>query len=327
VRRVLTLLGLLVAALLLRQLLFPASYDVRRSQILLGTVVEIDLHGADASRLEAAVSEAFAEIARIEALMSPINPSSDVARLNMTTAPLAVHPETASVIAFGAELAQKSGGAFDLGLGRIKALWALESETPHHATAEELAPLLRDLGPGDVSLTDIGMAQRAPAVAVDLGGIAKGYAVDRAVAVLSRAGEVWGSVNAGGDIGFVGSRPDRLWRIGIQHPRQAGEVLATLSLEGGAVVTSGDYERFVEIEGERYHHLFDPSTGEPARRCQTVTVVADGAMLADVLATALFVLGPEKGFPLVESYHASALLVTVDGAVHTSPTLSGVTWP
>jgi thiamine biosynthesis lipoprotein len=158
---------------------------------------------------------------------------------------------------------------------------------------------------------------------VDLGAIAKGYAIDRALAVLRSFGITSAAINAGGDIGLLGSKQDRPWRIGVQHPRQPGEVLVTIEARDRAVVTSGDYERFFERDGRRYHHLFDPHSGYPADRCQSVTVLAPNAMLADALATALFVLGPEAGLALLHDYPGvDALIVAADGRWHTTPALA-----
>ena len=142
--------------------------------------------------------------------------------------------------------------------------------------------------------------------------------------VLRRAGVKNASVNAGGDIRLIGDRRGRPWRIGIQHPRDAEKVLATLSLQDTSVVTSGDYERFFIKDGVRYHHLFDPRTGYPASRCMSATVVAPNAALADALATAAFVLGPEKGLSLLERYPGvEGLLVGADGKPGSHPRPEG----
>ena len=188
-----------------------------------------------------------------------------------------------------------------MGLGRLKQLWNIEGEHPRVPNAAEITAALAGTGLGDLRLAGQVVTKDDPRLAVDLGGIAKGYAVDRAIAVLQAAGVRHASVNAGGDIRLLGDRGDRPWRIGIQHPRKSDAILATLDLADTAVVTSGDYERFFERDGVRYHHLFDPATGQPARRCQSVTVVAPEAMLADALATAVFVLGPGPGLKLLAS--------------------------
>ncbi len=303
--------------------------EVRRSRIIMGTVVEITAFGAAPPVQEQAVERAFAEMSRIDDLMSPYRPEGDVARLSAATTPLAVTAETAAVIATGLQVAAASGGAFDMGLGRLKALWNIEGETPRVPKPEELAAALAGTGPGDLQLAGRMVSKGVPDLQVDLGGIAKGYAVDRAAALLQAAGVSHASINAGGDMRLLGDHGDRPWRIGIQHPRNEAAILATLALADTAVVTSGDYERFFERDGVRYHHLFDPASGRPARRCQSVTIVAPTAMLADALATAVFVLGPEQGLELLGRFPGSeGLIVAADGTTVTSPGLAGrVTWP
>mgnify|MGYP004702032589 CR=1 FL=1 len=327
--RPLTLIVLL--ALLAIYLLRPASapQELRQSRLLLGTVVEIVALGSEQARLETAVHAAFAEIARIEALMTPHQPQSDVSRLSAAAEATTVAAETAEVIALGLQVAKASDGALDLTLGRVKALWAIESETPRLPSSEELATALDGSGPDALQLDGLTVRKAAPQLAVDLGAVAKGYAVDRAVAVLRAAGVTRASVNAGGDIYLLGDHDGRPWRIGIQHPRIKGQVTATLLVADQAVVTSGDYERFFELDGVRYHHIFDPKTGLPGGRCQSATVVAPTAALADALSTAVFVLGPEAGLALVEQFPgALALVIDAAGGRHVSPGLQErIEWP
>ena len=131
---------------------------------------------------------------------------------------------------------------------------------------------------------------------LDLGAIAKGWAVDRAMEKLMARGIYNAIIDAGGDLRIIGSRPGKdFWRIGVQHPRDPGALLLTFDLKDTAIVTSGDYERFFITDGVRYHHILDPSTGQPARGCQSVTVLAPTAAEADACATAAFVLGPSAG--------------------------------
>jgi len=145
--------------------------------------------------------------------------------------------------------------------------------------------------------------------------------------VLEASGIKHASVNAGGDLRLLGDKAGRPWRIGIQHPRQSGELLATLDLADTSVVTSGDYERYFEADGQRYHHLFDPHSGRPAQLCQSVTVVAREAALADALATAVFVLGPQRGLELLGRYGVEGIIVAADGQRQATAGLTGkVDW-
>jgi thiamine biosynthesis lipoprotein len=320
---VLLLLVLMLAAAWWR--LQPGAGTVQSTRLLMGTTVTIEVAGADTAVLEQASAAAFAEMARIEGLMSPHLPDSDVSRLTAAAQTVAVAPETAEVITLGVAIARRSGGAFDLTLGRLKTLWGLESESPQVPTAAGIATALQGVGPEALSVSGCRVTKGSPQLAIDLGAIAKGYAVDRALAVLRAHGVTSAAVNAGGDIGLLGSKQGRPWRIGVQHPRQPGGVLATLEAADRAVVTSGDYERFFERNGRRYHHIFDPQTGYPADRCQSVTVLASSAVVADALATALFVLGPEQGLMLLRSYPGvDALIVGADGRLHRTSALASV---
>jgi len=318
----------LLAFLALQRTTGERSQQLSRSRILMGTVVEISVFGADSGRMEKAVSDAFVEMARIERLMQPAGEGSDVARLSAATVGVAVAPETAEVMALGLQVAQASGGAFDMGMGRLKALWGVETDSPRVPVPDLISRALVGVGPEDLRLVGLRVEKADPALAVDLGAIAKGYAVDRAAGVLRRAGIESAAINAGGDILLIGERDGRPWRIGVQHPRNPDRQLATLELAGAAVVTSGDYERFFERDGVRYHHIFDPRTGYPAGRCQSVTVVAPSAALADALSTAVFVLGPGEGMALLQRFPGTeGLVVAADGTPHVTPGLEArLTW-
>jgi thiamine biosynthesis lipoprotein len=321
----LALLLLLAGALWWR----PAVRPEGRSQILMGTVVEIEILDPETDQSQAAIDAAFAEMARIEALMTPHRPDSDVTRLSAAQPYTTPARETLEVIAAGAEISRISGGAFDLGLGCLIHLWGFAEGEPHRPTDDDIHTALNGVGPGDVAVVDGQVRKSRPDLQLDLGAIAKGYAVDRAVAILQAAGIQRATVNAGGDIRLLGDHQGRPWRIGIQHPRQPQAVLATLLLADVAVVTSGDYERAFDIDGVRYHHLLDPRTGLPARGCQSVTIVAKTAMQADALATAAFVLGPVDGLALLERLPAvEGLIVAADGSTHLTGGLAErVQWP
>ncbi|MDT8441157.1 MAG: FAD:protein FMN transferase [Desulfuromonadales bacterium] len=296
----------------------PAGGEARQVRLLMGTTVEIVAFGDNQRRLEQAIDAAMDEMARLERLLGNGYPESDPDRINASDSAVTVAAETAAVLDLGLEIAQLSNGAFDLGLGRLKTLWGMEGPAPRVPDAGAVEAALAGVGPTALQLDGPQVTRRA-AVAIDLGGIAKGEIVDHAVALLRRHGIEQAAVNAGGDMYLLGRHRDRPWRIGIQHPRQPGEVAATLHLADRAVVTSGDYERFFEQDGVRYHHLFDPRSGYPADACQSVTVVAESAVLADALATALFVLGVEDGLALLAHFPGSdALMIDAAGRQHLS---------
>lgn len=310
------LLLMLIGALLWWRL--PAEeQQVSRTALVMGTLVEIKAFGSDEARLEQSVSAAFAEMTRLEELLSSHKPQSEISRLSQAVEPFTVSRETLELLKLGQQIAKESDGAFDMTLGALKKLWAIESEQPQVPTAEQLQVALFGVGPTALTISGEKVIKAHPGLQVDLGGIAKGYAVDRALEILRRAGIAAASVNAGGDIALLGERQGRPWRIGIQHPRQVDELLTVVELSDSAVVSSGDYERFFERDGVRYHHIFDPRTGRPGRLCQSVTVVAANAAIADALATAAFVLGPLSGLQLLERLPAvEGLLVDAAGQVH-----------
>ncbi|PLX86073.1 MAG: thiamine biosynthesis protein [Desulfuromonas sp.] len=317
--RVLVLLGLIVALGWWQW--HPQPGEVRRTRLLMGTTVEVVVLGTATDQAEAAIEAAFAEMTRLERLLGSGYAESDPAKLSRSQTEMVVAEETAQILELGLQVARESRGAFDLGLGRLNALWGLDGPDPRVPKPDQIKAALVGLGPEALDVDGVRVRRRQE-VAIDLGAIAKGYIVDRGVQVLRDHGVTQAALNAGGDMFLLGHHRDRPWHIGIKHPRKTTEVLATLSLQNRAVVTSGDYERFFEEGGERYHHLFDPKTGYPARACQSVTVVAPSTALADALATAVFVLGVEQGFELIGRFpETAALIVASDGSQHGSPGL------
>jgi len=313
-RRTLLPLAAVLLALWLWLGATPSDGPVVRTALVMGTLVEIKAYGADPNRLDTAITEAFAEMARLEQLFSAHLEQSEIRQLSAARGVRTVSSEVAELLILGQMVARRSQGAFDMGLGRLVALWDLQSESPKVPSGEQIGAALRGTGPESLTINGQQVKKTDPALQLDLGGIAKGYAVDRAVAVLRQAGVKSAAVNAGGDIRLLGDRLGEDWRIGIQHPRKAGEVMATIALRDRSVVTSGDYERFFEQDGRRYHHLLDPRTGYPARGCQSVTVIAGDAALADALATAAFVLGPRAGLALLERMtDVEGFVITDDG--------------
>ena len=317
------LLLALAAVALLTWRKAPTGEDLSQRRLLMGTLVEISVPEAPPGA-DAAVNAAFAEMERIERLMSPHMEGSDLQRLGAGVPEAEASAETLEVLRLALEVQAQSGGAFDPALGRLIRLWAVETEEPRKPSPAEIRQALGPGGEGAVLILGERVRKADPELLLDLGGVAKGYAVDRAVEVLKSRGIAQAAVNAGGDIRVLGGRGERPWRIALQHPRDPDAVLGTLEIKDKAVVSSGDYERYFEIEGVRYHHLFDPRTGYPARLCRSVSVLAESAAYADALATAVFVLGPEKGMALVESLPGvEALVVDAGGGLHLSAGLEG----
>jgi len=292
-----------------------ATYAVRRGgaagparledqRLLLGTVVSVTVFTNDSERGRGAIEAAFAEMERVESLTSRHAASGEISRINAggrTGDRVSIGGELASVIERSLHFSRVSGGAFDVTVAPLVALWLGPEgmRVPSRSAVSAALPkvdytkLALNAGAGTLTVP-LGMS-------LDLDGIAKGHAVDRAVRALRLRGIQSGIVDAGGNIGFLGAPPrGGMWRVGIKHPRREG-ILGTLFVERGSVATSGDYQHFTVVDGRRYHHILDPKTGQPAHGVMSVTVVTARAIDADALSTAVFVLGAERGMELIET--------------------------
>lgn len=271
----------------------------RRTIPVMGTVAEVAVVDDDAARAELAIEAALDELRWVDRTMSRFDAASDVGRVN--AAPVGrgvrVNPETALVVAEGIRWARASGDRFDPGLARALALWDVDHrrEPPPEDRVAAYAgqALYRELEVDPASALGGGGAvvvRRHPEVGVDLGGIAKGRAVDRAVLALRRHGVRDGMVNAGGDLYALGRSPEgAAWRVGIRSPDDPTRLVGQVDLTEAAVATSGDYEQYFDYGGRRYGHILDPETGAPWRTTvHSVTVLAETCMAADAGATAVF---------------------------------------
>ena len=293
----------------------------RRSQPMMGTRFEIQVVSADADRAGRAIDAAFAEIDRVESLISEWRPTSEISEVNRLGAarPVAVGPELFEVVRRGLELSAQTQGAFDITFAACGHLWSVGDE--QIPTDEQIADCLPRI---DHSAVTVDEDERTIALGnehsqLGLGGIGKGYGVDRAARVLEARGIEDFVVDGGGDLRVKGRRIDRPWSVGVIHPRAPRELLGTVSISEGALVTSGDYERYFELDGTRYHHIIDPATGRPANRSVAVTVIAADATRADALATGLFVMGPREGIALAERLDdVEAMIVDPDLSIHKS---------
>lgn len=324
----LALVGLIALAFLFLFLSQPGAPVVRR-EYLLGTLVEIRAwgHGADD-----AITAAFQEIARIDRLMGR-HKGGELERVNQEAhgRPVRVSAELFALLEEAGKYKELTSGKFDITLGKLIDLWGFgdndEREPEHPPPQTEIEALLHDRWlklDGENRTVELG-----PSAELDLGGIAKGYAVDRAIAVLKEHGVEAALVNAGGDIRVYGGRPGflhrRPFRIAIQHPRAEDKILGVVELSDKAIATSGDYERYFIHNGVRYHHILDPDIGRPAQGCISVTVIAPTATEADALATGVFVLGPERGLKLLnELPEAEGIIVDPEGKIYKSAGLQGL---
>ncbi len=302
------------------------SIEIKYTQLLMGTVVDITLYGNDEQLLKLASDAGFAEIKRLEALMSHYKEDSDVSRINRYAGKntVTVSPETIEVIETAKKISEISSGAFDITMGVFGKAWRFTKDDnagPIPPAKKDVEPLLTlidykqiiiDKITGTVKLGKEGMR-------INLGGIAKGYIVSKAVGAIKTKGIKKGIVHAGGDMFIFNEIDNKPFKIGIQHPREKDKVIGTIDIFNGAVATSGDYERFFIKDGIRYHHIMDPKTGFPASKVRAVTIVADNGTMADALSTAVFVMGLEDGMNLIEKLpDIQGLIIDENGNVHQS---------
>ncbi|MFQ5655636.1 MAG: FAD:protein FMN transferase [Planctomycetota bacterium] len=293
---------------------------------IMGTELQIETLGPDGTLLDRAIDEAIAELRRVEDLMTDWRPSP-LTRLNDAAGkgPQEAPEELLDLIARSVEVWKLTEGAFDITFAAVGRLWDFMANPPRIPDPEEIREGIRRLGSDRIRIDrEAGTIELPEGVQIGLGGIAKGYGVDRAMAVLRRHGIEHALVNAGGDLKVLGRKQGRLWKIAIRHPRDEERVLALLPVSNTSVVTSGDYERFFVKDGERFHHIIDPRTGYPSEGCMSATVVAPDAAIADALATAFCVLPREKGMELAEKLpRVEALLVGMDGSLQATTGLMG----
>ena len=284
-------------------------------RFMMGTVVSVTVLEPDASKAAEAIEAAFAAVARVESLTTRRTAGSDVGRLNAGPGgDQPVSHDVALVAARSLAVSAASSGAFDITVAPLVDLWGIGSDEFNVPASDDISRALHKVDWRSVGVdTSRNLLLLAPGAALDLDGVAKGYAVDRAVAALSARGIATAVVDAGGDVGFLGTPPDASgWRVGIKHPRGEG-LLGVVTLDGGSIATSGDYQRFVMVDSVRYHHILDPSTGYPARGVVSVSVASRRCIDADALATAVFVMGPEAGMALVETMPGVEAVIVTGG--------------
>lgn len=298
---------------------------ITREAAIMGTRCAVELWSDDAAAGEAAIEDVFAEMRRIDALMSTYKADSEISRVNATaaTAPVPVSAELYALIEASLEYSRLSGGAFDITYASVGYLYDYRSrQRPADAAIDAALPGVdyRALRLDPQRRT---VAFARPGMRIDLGGIAKGHAVDRGIALLRARGITRAMVNAGGDTRVMGDRFGAPWVIGIRHPDRDNEVALRIPLVDAAFSTSGDYERYFDEGGVRYHHILDPKTGRSPHALRSVTIIAAEALHTDGLSTSVFVLGPEAGLDLINSLDdADAILISADGKVSYSKGLA-----
>ncbi|GAK53443.1 membrane-associated lipoprotein involved in thiamine biosynthesis [Candidatus Moduliflexus flocculans] len=295
----------------------PRSEAFAQSRLLLDTVVDIQVLSSDEQRANQAIAAAYAEMQRIEGVFSRYQEGSQIFSLNKNAGieSVAVSSEVRDMLQRAKEYGLLTDGLFNVTIGALVDLWGIGTEHERVPSENEIRQTLPRINLAALELDQTqNVSITQPGGSVDLGGIGKGYAIDRAWQTLKDQGIEKALINAGGNIRCLGTRADgKPWRIGIRHPRQEG-ILGVIEVTEKAVATSGDYERYFVKDGMRYHHILDPRTGKPAQGCQSVTILAPTAEMADMLSTAVFIMGADAGMRFIEAQRdVEAMIVGTDG--------------
>ncbi len=297
---------------------------------IMGTRVHAELWHEDGEKARALLDRVMAEMRRIDAEYSPYIEDSELSRINRDAGQgwVQTTAEMIDLLEKSARISRLTGGAFDITYASVGRYYDYrEGRRPDDdAIAETLEAISYEFVQTDPENRRVRFTH--PLVYIDLGGIAKGYAVDRCIEMLLAAGITQASVAAGGDSRIIGDRNGEPWSVGIQDPRRDDAMAVLLPLVDTAVSTSGDYERFFEEDGVRYHHILNPRTGESARDSWSVTILGPEATLTDGLSTSVFVLGPEAGLALIDRLPGiDAIIIDAEGRLRFSADLLDATDP
>jgi thiamine biosynthesis lipoprotein len=299
----------------------PSGGWRRREEAIMGTAISVELWSDDVLGGESAIDAVMQEMHRIDRTMSPHKADSELSRINREAgrAAVPISAEMARLLSRANDFSQLSGGAFDITYAAVGHLYDYRQRIrPDEATLAQARSavgyrnLMLDMRDRTVRFARAGMR-------IDLGGFAKGHAVDNAASILRHRGIRHAIVSAGGDSRVIGDRRGRPWTIGVRDPRRAGEMAAVLPLEDTSISTSGDYERYFDADGVRFHHVIDPATGRSPASVHSVTILADDGLTTEALSKSVFVLGVEKGMRLIEAQRGvDAVVVDASGALHYS---------
>jgi thiamine biosynthesis lipoprotein len=286
---------------------------------MMGTRISVELWHDKPAVATQCGEQVFTEMRRIEAKMSTYLDSSEISHINNNAAISAVEisDEMQQIVEKSLYFSKISEGAFDISYASVG--YAYDYRDRQQPSDDSVASKLAAIDYRHIELGDNRIRFKHSGVRIDLGGIAKGYAVDRAVDIVEQCGISQAMISAGGDSRIIGDRGGRPWMIGIQHPRDPAGIALRVPLSETAVSTSGDYERFFIEAGERVHHIIDPATGRSAKNSWSATVTGPNAMTTDALSTTIFILGAAKGLALVESLDGiDAIIIDSAGKIHYS---------
>ena len=292
----------------------------------LDTVIDLTVIGPDA---EKAAKAAIVEMKRLESLLSSYKPDSEISTINRLAGkePVSISPETEAVLQLSLRYARATGGAFDPTIGPVVELWGIGKKGSFVPDDQTITAALKFV---DYRLLEIDPQQHKarlvkPGMKLDLGGVAKGFIIDRMTDILKKYGIRSALINGGGDVRVIGLKPDGTpWRIGVQSPRKPDALAARIPMTGWQIVeTSGDYQRFIEVDGRRYHHIFDPKTGKPSAGLVSATLVMPEG-IEDLPSNILLIIGPDRSRELLKKFPGiEAIFIEENGTVSFTPGLNG----
>ncbi len=313
-KRIIVAAVLIVSLIVALRLWVRSPVDERSDlRMVMGTFARVIAVADNSKTAENCIEAAFSQLITVDNLMSTYKQDSELSRVNSGAFPdpVKVSATTFEVLQKSVEFSRLTDGAFDVTIGPLVQLWRSAGDADSVPSDEQLAQARDKVGYDKLVLdaNDLSVRFTVEGMRLDLGGIAKGWAIDRAIETMQEKGAVGGMIDVGGDIRCFGMPPrgKKHWLIGLQDPEEAtdaltvGRPLLVLRLTDAAVATSGGYRRFALIEGEKYSHIIDHKTGTSAQSLSSVSIIADTALDADALATAVSVMGPEKGFALIEA--------------------------
>jgi len=292
----------------------------QKTETIMGTQVSITVVAKTGKEVEAAIDAAMAEVRRFDRMMSLYKDDSELTRVNMAAGkdPVTVSPEMIEMEEAARKISELTDGAFDVTVGPLVVLWQMRLKEGKAPTETEIERIRSRVGYRNIIVDKKAstLFLKKPGMIMDFGACAKGYVADKVAELLKGRGIDNAIVALAGDIRVMGHRPDgSSWRIGVQHPRDPTKTLTVLELSDKYISTSGDYERYQIVHRKRYHHILDPRTGKPSEGMESVTLVGDRGSVGDPLATALFILGPEKGLTIVKKLGYEAIFVDDKGRV------------
>lgn len=296
------------------------------------TIVSITVVSPNETQAEKAIDASFDELDRLARLLNFYSETSELSLINREAwkKPIKVSKDTLEILGKAIYTSEMTDGAFDVTMGPLVKLWDIEHKII--PTKQQIEEKRKVVGYKNIVIDKNASTVfiKRKGVQIDLGGIIKGFAVDKVVQVLHRHGITSGVVSVGGEIRALGKKPDgTLWTVGIQNPRQKGvddKVIATVELSDKAFSTSGDYMKYFEKDGIRYHHLLDPHTGYPSRQCGSTTIVADDNTTTDGFSK-LFILGPEKGLAVAKKLGFDVIFIDCNGKIILSDGIKNkITW-